>query len=347
MIHKNSKILVTRFSSLGDIVLTTPVYHNLKLSYPECKIYVAVKEKFSDILAGNPYIDNLIVLKNGESLFSLIKRIRRENFDVFIDLHNKIRSFILRLFCGIPRIVVYRKNTIRKYIYIKNRIEGKFLTKHTIDRYLDVLQEIGIRPTIKSPEIFIDNHFNVFCEKHNIGQNDLLIGLNPGSVWPTKKWLPERFAEVADSLTDHYGAKIVMIGSNNDRDDIHKVLAATKHPCIDLCGKTNLRELATLISRCALLITNDSGPMHIASALQVPIVAIFGSTTKELGFAPCGTNNSIVEVSLPCRPCSSFGKKKCPKNHFKCMRDISSKTVILEAKFLLDKKFSETKGLEN
>ncbi|HNY49684.1 MAG TPA: lipopolysaccharide heptosyltransferase II [Smithella sp.] len=345
MIKKNSKILVTRFSSLGDIVLTTPVYHNLKLSYPECKIYVAVKEKFSDILEGNPYIDNLIVLKNGESLFSLIRRIRSENFDVFIDLHNKVRSFILRLFCGIPRIIVYRKNTVSKYLYIKNSRKGNFLTQHTIEKYLDVLQEVGIQPTIKSPEIFVDHNLNDFCERHNIRQNDLLVGINPGSVWPTKKWLPERFAEVADWLTAHYGAKIVVIGSNNDRDDINKVLAASKHPHIDLCGKTSLRELATVISQCALFITNDSGPMHIAAALQVPLVAIFGSTTKELGFTPYGTNNRIVEVNLPCRPCSSHGKKKCPEEHFKCMRDISSGAVIIEAKFFLDKILADTKAL--
>lgn len=346
MLKNNAKILVIRFSSLGDIVLTTPVYHNLKLSYPECKISVAVKEKFSDILEGNPYIDNLIVLKNGESLFSLIKRIRSEDYDVFIDLHNKLRSFILRLFCGISKIIVYRKNTISKYLYIKNSIKGKFLTEHTIEKYLNVLQEIGVHPTIKSPEIFIDQNLNDFCEKYKIRPNDLLIGINPGSVWPTKRWLPERFAEVADWLTIHYGAKIVMIGSNNDRDDIDKVLAATKHPHLDLCGKTNLKELATLISRCAMLITNDSGPMHIAAALQVPLVAIFGSTTKELGFTPYSTNNRIVEVNLPCRPCSSHGLKKCPKKHFQCMRDISSETVMLEAKFFLDKISSDSKVLE-
>jgi heptosyltransferase-2 len=345
MIKKNPKILVTRFSSLGDIVLTTPVYHNLKLSYPECKISVAVKEKFSDILEGNPYIDNLIVLKNGESIFSLIKRIRIEKFDVFIDLHNKLRSFILRLFCPIPEVIVYRKNAISKYLYIKNSAKRNFTTTHTIEKYLDVLKEIGIHPTIQSPEIFVNDYFNHFCEQYKVGQNDLLIGINTGSVWPTKKWLPERFAEVADWLTTNYGAKIVIVGSTNDRDDINKVLAAAKHQYIDLCGKTNLKELATLISRCSLFITNDSGPMHIATAFHVPLVAIFGSTTKELGFAPYGENNCIVEVDLPCRPCSSHGLKNCPKNHFQCMRDISSEQVILAAKSLLDKNLPDSNVL--
>ena len=137
-----------------------------------------------------------------------------------------------------------------------------------------------------------------------------------------------------------------MIGSNNDRDDIHQVLAVAQHPYIDLCGKTSLRELATVISQCSLFITNDSGPMHIAAALQVPLVAIFGSTTKELGFTPYGTNNRIVEVNLPCRPCSSHGKKRCPKEHFKCMRDISSEAVMLETKFFLDTILSDTKALD-
>lgn len=346
MIKKNSKILVTRFSSLGDIVLTTPVYHNLKLSYPECKISVAVKEKFCGILEGNPYIDNLIVLKNRESIFSLVKRIRNEKFDVFIDLHNKLRSVILRMFCSIPDIFVYRKNAIGKYLYIKNNNKSNFITKHTIEKYLDVLKEMDIHPTIQSPEIFVNDYFNHFCEKYKVGQNDLLIGINPGSVWPTKKWLPERFAEVADWLITNHGAKIVLVGANNDRDDVNKVLAKTKHQCIDLCGETTLKELATFISKCSLLITNDSGPMHIATAFQVPLVAIFGSTTKELGFAPYGENNSVVEIDLPCRPCSSHGLKKCPKNHFKCMRDISSGQVILAAKSFLDKNLSDSKVLE-
>jgi len=345
MIKRNSKILVTRFSSLGDVVLTTPVYHNLKLSYPDSRISVAVKEKFADILQGNPYIDNLIILKDGESIFSLIKRIRSENFDVLIDLHNKLRSVILRMFCGIPDVFVYRKNAISKYLYIKNSAKSSFTTKHTIEKYLDVLKEMGIHPTIQSPEIFVDDYFNYFCENYKIGQNDLLIGINPGSVWPTKKWLPERFAEVADWLTTHYGAKIVFIGANNDRDDVNKVLAKMKHQYIDLCGQTSLKELAAFISRCSLFITNDSGPMHIATAFQVPLVAIFGSTTKELGFAPYGENNSIVEVDLSCRPCSSHGLKECPKKHFKCMRDISSEKVFLAAKSFLDKNLPDSKTL--
>lgn len=345
MIKRNSKILVTRFSSLGDVVLTTPVYHHLKLSYPECRISVAVKEKFAGILEGNPYIDNLIILKDGESIFSLIKRIRSEKFDVFIDLHNKLRSFALRLFCGIPDVFVYRKNAIGKYLYIKNSTKGNFITKHTIEKYLDVLEEMGIHPTMQSPEIFVDDYFNHFCEKYKVGQDDLLIGINPGSVWPTKKWLPERFAEVANWLAKHYDAKIVFVGANNDRDDVNKVLAKTKQPCIDLCGQTTLKELATFISRCSLFITNDSGPMHIATAFQVPLVVIFGSTTKELGFAPYGENNSIVEVDLPCRPCSSHGLKECPQKHFKCMRDISSEKVILAAKSFLDKNLPDSKAL--
>ncbi len=345
MIKKNPKILVTRFSSLGDIVLTTPVYHNLKLSYPECKISVAVKEKFAGILEGNPYIDDLIVLKNGESIFSLVKRIRSEKFDVFIDLHNKLRSVILRMFCSVPHRSVYRKNAISRYLYIKNSNKSHFKTKHTIEKYLDVLKEMGIHPTIQSPEIFVDDYFDHFCEKYQVGQNDLLIGINPGSVWPTKKWLPERFAEVADWLTANYGAKIVFVGSAGDRDDINKVLSKIKHQYIDLCGETNLKELATLISRCSLFITNDSGPMHIAAAFHVPLVAIFGSTTKELGFAPYGENNSIVEVDLSCRPCSSHGLKECPKKHFKCMRDISSGQVILATKSFLDKNLPDSRAL--
>lgn len=345
MIKRNSKILVTRFSSLGDVVLTTPVYHNLKLSYPECRISVAVKEKFAGILESNPYIDNLIILTDGESIFSLIKRIRSEKFDVFIDLHNKLRSFALRMFCGIPDVFVYRKNAVSKYLYIKNSTKGNFITKHTIEKYLDVLKEIGINPAMQSPEIFVDDYFNHFCEKYKVGQDDLLIGINPGSVWPTKKWLPERFAEVADWLATHYDAKIVFVGANNDRDDVNKVLAKTKQPCIDLCGQTTLKELATFISGCSLFITNDSGPMHIATAFQVPLVAIFGSTTRELGFAPYGENNSIVEVDLSCRPCSSHGLQECPQKHFKCMRDISSEKVILAAKSFLDKNLPDSKAL--
>jgi heptosyltransferase II len=148
---------------------------------------------------------------------------------------------------------------------------------------------------------------------------------------------------VADKLIDEWKCKILLFGSEKDSSSVNQVVASMRNEAINLCGKTNIKTLSFLISKCHLFITNDSGPMHLASASQIPLVAIFGPTTRELGFFPLGAKSIVVEIDLPCRPCSLHGGEKCPLGHFKCMKEISAEMVLEPArKFLFDKSKSVT-----
>ncbi|MBI3012912.1 MAG: glycosyltransferase family 9 protein, partial [Elusimicrobia bacterium] len=177
--------------------------------------------------------------------------------------------------------------------------------------------------------------FKQFCDSHHIPEGKMLIGMNPGSMWKTKRWLPEYFAQVADTLQKERNCQIILFGSDQDKTAVRSVCSFMKSPVINLCGKTDLKTLTSLISRCSLFITNDSGPMHLASAAGVPLVAIFGPTTRELGFFPLGDKSVVVELELPCRPCSLHGGDRCPLKHFKCMRDLRPEVVLRQCRLFL------------
>ncbi len=497
------KILVVRFSSLGDVILTTPVYKNLKIEDPKCKITVAVKEKYAGVLERNPYIDEIIPLGDSESLWNYIQKIRNRNFDVLIDLHNNLRSRILCLFSGIPKIIRFNKALFARRLYVNRKIKSRELKDHTLHRYLSCLESLGIKPKEYAPEIFqtdlgtpttpnlrilvvqtaflgdavlttpiflnlrqqfptakisllctpaiqdvfhgnksIDEilildkkgkdkgvlsfwrwrkrlkdqfdvcllphrsfrsaflvwfaqipkrigfdrsegrffltdivhfdweshdsqrnlhllealgmkvkkspveisveknrfKFDQFIQEHHISKNSILVGMNPGSVWKTKRWLPEYFAKVADVLSDTWNCKVILFGSSKDKEAADSVVKAMKTKAVNLCGQTDLKSLSYLISHMNLFITNDSGPMHLASALGIPVVAIFGPTTRELGFFPLGEKSTVVELDLSCRPCSLHGGDACPLGHFKCMKDLSPEMVLKECEKFLTKK---------
>ena len=150
-----------------------------------------------------------------------------------------------------------------------------------------------------------------------------LVGLHPGSVWPTKRWFPERYAALAARLVKEASATVVLLGGPGDKALAASVAAAAGVGLLDWTGKTTLPELLALTSKLDLLVTNDSGPMHVAAAHGVPVLAIFGPTTKELGFFPYGDGHAVLEADLACRPCGLHGAKECPEGHFLCMKLIT------------------------
>lgn len=497
-------ILIVRFSSLGDIILTTPVYKNLKQSLPGCRITVAVKRKYAGILDGNPHVDAVLPLEEGEGLLSYLSRVRSGNYDILIDLHSNLRSRFLSVLGGIPKVLRYRKAAMERRLFVSRRIRNAALERHTVERYLEPLRQLGIEPKPFPPEIFpgkaprvktprilviqtaflgdavlttplfselrrrfpeaqisllctpqikdifsgiaeidelllmdkkgedggffapwkwagklrgkfdlaiiphrsfrsafvawlaaipkrigfansqgrifltdrvafdwkthdsernlkllealgiqsakpefkipsADFDFDAFRREHRIAPGMPIVGMNPGSVWNTKRWLPERFAEVADRLAEQWNAKVILFGSKQDQESADAVERAMKKPCLNLCGKTDLKTLSTLVSKCDLFITNDSGPMHIATAAQVPVVAIFGPTTRELGFFPYGPKSVVVETDLECRPCTLHGGRECPLGHFKCMKDVTAEMVIQPANAFLSQRGSALK----
>jgi len=497
------KILIIRLSSLGDIVLSSPVYKNIKAAWPDAHITILVKRQFADILCCHPDVDDIMVLKTNSQT---LKEIKAGRFTHLIDLHANFRSMLLSALSGIPNRVRYNKNSLARRLFVKFRHHSPELEKHTLEKYLDVLKEWNIPVKYKEPELgdwsykgqavtgkkinkigifqtsfigdsvlttpliqktkklfpeakivvitrpqtqdifknmpevseIILNEKKGFIKKikgvfqtareirnsgidillvphrsfrsafiawlskvpirvgftssegwflytktvpfswmaHDAERNlsllhgivkenftaeelnlksiptpednvarllkefnlegKILVGIHPGSAWPTKCWFAERYAELALKMIKELGVKIVLVGDRKDSDLGESIRQHSDADIANLCGKTSLTDLMALMRHFKLFITNDSGPMHIATAFGVPTLAIFGPTTKELGFFPYGKGHRVVEIKdLPCRPCALHGGKKCPLGHFKCMGLITTDMVFEQAKEML------------
>lgn len=481
-------ILVLRLSSLGDIVLTVPVYKNLKAHWPECRITVMVKPAYRALLEGHPCVDATLPFDN---LREALRRVRSGRFTHLLDLHANLRSAWLGLLSGIPNVSRYRKDALPRRLFVGLGWHGPSLTRHTVDRYLDALRAWGIPTPVRSLELgdyrgaaihigagnlllvqtaFLGDatltvplaraikahaprsRLHVLCRpdtaelfrscgwvdevlttekrrgplglasllptvrrlrsgRHDLaivphrslrsalmvrlagiprrigfsssagnflftqtlpfawGMHDLernlglilpsgeaasqatrpvylqapadgtarsvaarllqagldparpLIGVHPGSVWPTKRWPADRYATLIRRLSREAGADVVLIGAAADSEQASRITRGA--PALDWTGRTSLGELIALMGRLALFVTNDSGPMHIAAACGVATLAIFGPTTRELGFFPYGPGHRVLETDLNCRPCGLHGRRACPEGHFLCMRLIT------------------------
>ncbi len=478
------RILVIRLSSLGDVVLTLPIFHRLRVSYPDATIAVLVKDAYADVFKGESAINEVLTLEPGTSLWALAQRIRGEHFDAILDLHANVRSRMVCALSGAAKVVRYRKAAMARRLFVGWRFGSEALKQHTLDRYWDALRRLD--PTqglllatepkkilviqtaflgdavLTTPllgalhERFPKSRLSVLCtpeilevferhpavsetilfdkrgkdrslsarlslirrlktsrydlaiiphrsvtsallarlsgiprrvgfsasqgrwfltdvvpfqwgvhdvdrnlallkvfgvqnpngelwlkpepesverihsklQKAGVKPSDKLVGINPGSVWATKRWMPEGFAAVADRLIRELGAKVVFIGGPKDKETMQRITSLMKEQPINWVGETTLKELIATISRCQTFLTNDSGPLHMAVASRVPTVALFGPTTKELGFFPYGTGHRVIEKELPCRPCGLHGADQCPLGHFQCMKLITPEEVF-------------------
>lgn len=504
MNEKQPKILVVRLSSLGDIVLSSPVFKNLKAKWPQSHITLLVKPQFAEVLSGHPDIDEIMVSKS--SLWANIRQIKAGHFTHYLDLHSNLKSILMGAMSGIPNKARYDKNSIQRRLYVKFRKNSPVLEKHTLDKYLEALKQWDVPVTYKEPELgdwaykhtnlegkkigkigifqtsfigdsvlttpLIQKTAKLFPEaqivvitrpqtedifrpmkevseiilndkkgwnkiagvfktakaikksgidillvphrsfrsaliawlsrvpirigftssegwffytktvpfswmihdaernlsllhgivKENFKAEDLsmrytpsaeenvarlmkdynledkiLVGIHPGSAWPTKCWPSDFFKDLISRIETELHVQTVIVGAGQKDADLgEKLCQLSEGHAANLSGKTSLADLMALMKHFKLFITNDSGPMHIATAFGVPTLALFGPTTKELGFFPYGTGHRVLEVKgLECRPCALHGGKKCPQGHFKCMRDISVDEVFRNVKEML------------
>ncbi len=329
------RILIIQTAFLGDVVLTIPLIAAVKKKFPKSFLSVTVIPSTKDVLEGHPAIDELIVFdKNGKDrgivpFLGLVKKLKKQQFDMTILPHRSFKSALLVWLARIPRRVGF--NTSQGRIFL-NEIVTYDATKHDLDRNLDLAKEIDIE--VEDKEIFINTAKEdwIFVEEilqqEGIGTKDIVVGISPGSVWFTKRWLAIRFAELADRIIKELKAKVVIFGGHKDIGSVREMVEAMGEEAVNLAGKLSLKQLAAFIKRCHVFVSNDSGPMHIAVAGKVPVVAIFGPTTKELGFYPYGEGNTVIEKDLPCRPCGLHGGNRCKLGTFDCMRLITVDEVF-------------------
>lgn len=327
------RILIIHTAFIGDIVLSTPLIKKIKDTYPDSDITYVTTPSGEAILKNNPYLNNIIVYdKRGEhkgisGVWQLGKRLRYENFNIVITPHRYLRSSILSWLSRSPIRKGYDIASGSCLFTEKIKYDR---TKHEVEKLLSFVApenkkryEIELYPGEKE-KMKGDNLW-----KENLLEDKKVVVLAPGSKWFTKQWPVEYFNKLAENLKKLSNVRLIVVGG---KDEIN--LPIEKENIIDMRGKTSLLELADILSRADVVVTNDSSPIHIASAFKKPrIFALFGPTIEKFGFFPWSLNSKVFQVDgLKCRPCGIHGGKSCPEKHFKCMRDILPEEVFNEIK---------------
>lgn len=329
------KILVVRLSSIGDIILTTPLLRSLKNAYPGATVTFVIKKQFYDLLSECPYIDELIAYDSKEGfdgLRKLCRQLKEKHFDLFLDIHKNWRSRYLRLGVGAKKTTTYRKLIFKRTLLIWLKLNLYRTIKPVYERYFDSVEILKIIYDGQGTEIHIAPQ--QIAKAHacllECGYNfkDPLIILCPSATYLNKRWKPEGFIDAGKYLIQNHAAFIVVLGGNQDVELCTSIAHAIGKEAVSFAGRLSLTESAALLKHASVVVANDSGLLHMAQSQKVPVVGIYGPTTRELGYFPVNENSTVIEIPLNCRPCTHNGLNKCPKKHFKCMRDISSQTVI-------------------
>ena len=338
------KILVIRLSSIGDILLTTPVYRLIKKMSPKTELHVITKREFGELLAYSPHIDKLLLFDSSQEKGELKKwkaRIKAEKYDFIADLHNNFRSHVLTADYPPAKVRRLKKYKKERFILIHFGRNLYNIVRSVAQRYIDVFHawemiDDGQGAEIFWPDSVVKKMDELFPELYNF------TGIAPGAAFHTKTWPLECFAQLAEKLYKNNQNPVVFFGGPEEAEIESFLKSELKIPYINLIGKLSLLESTYMISRASLLITNDSSPMHMAGAVQTPVIAIMGSSVKELGFYPYRNRHKVLEVhGLSCRPCSHIGRHKCPKKHFDCMLKIEP-DVVFEASLQLLKEIKNS-----
>lgn len=331
-------LLVIQTAFIGDVVLTTPLAQAAKERLG-ARVTVVVRPSTADLLRDHPAVDAVVVFdKNGAErgvggLLALGRRLRAERFDAALIPHRSLRSALLAWLARVPMRVGFQTSAGRWLL--THRVPYRAV--HEVERNLDLLQPWGSDTTGFAPGLYPNEQDDAsvvaFLKNAGIEPDQALIGLAPGSVWATKRWLPERFTEVADHLATETGACVILFGAREDLS-LCTEIARQARKTVVTAGKLSLLQSATLARRCDFLISNDTGMAHIAAAMGTPVVGLFGPTVPAFGFAPYGTDHQIVERPLACRPCGRHGGVRCPLGTHACMREITVEQVLDAANHL-------------
>ena len=308
------KILIIRFSSIGDIVLTTPVIRCIKTQKSEIEIHYLTKNSFEGILEHNPYITKIHTIE--KDIKEVIEELKKENFDLVIDLHNNIRSMQVKRALGKPSSS-FKKLNFRKWLLVNFKI-NKMPSVHIVDRYLKTVEKLGIKNDSKGLDYFIPKKDEVMLASLPLSHQNGYTGFVIGAKHFTKQLPTEKIISICRKLNQ----PIILLGGKEDLKQANEIEKIVGVNIYNACGKYDLNQSASLIKQAEKIITHDTGLMHIAAAFKKEIISVWGNTVPAFGFTPYlpDPKSKIVEVNnLSCRPCSKIGYDKCPKGHFKCM----------------------------
>lgn len=328
------RILVRSTNWVGDAVMCMPAFDALRRNFPESHIAVVARPWVAALYESHPGVDEIILYRRGRGFFQdglemsrVIRSIRHRSFDLAILFQNAFEAALIAWLGGVPLRVGY--NTDGRRLLLSHAVlrENRILREHQVEYYLAILRAMSWEAPTAEPHLFVGRKeaamVDALLTAHGLAKGDFIVGLGAGAVFgPAKRWPVDRFAAIADRAVERWGAKIVLVGSDQDRMTGLDLARAMNHEATDLCGKTSLGEALALIKRCRLFVSNDSGLMHVAAALGVPTVALFGSTNP-VATGPRGKWTRLVKHDLDCAPCL---KPQC-RNGYRCLLSIEPDEV--------------------
>lgn len=320
------KVLVVRFSSIGDIVLTTPVVRCIKQQLPNAKVHYLTKASFKATVANNKYIDKQYYLE--DSIDALIPSLRKEKYDYVVDLHKNIRTTKLKKALGVTSYT-FSKLNFKKWLLVNLKID-LMPDKSIVERYFEAVKPLGVRNDGQGMDYFIPKDAEITNRDIPMSHWAGYLGCVIGGAHNTKRFPVDKWIELCKTLQ----LPIILLGGPDDRADAEIIAAVDPVRIYNACGKFSLNESASLINFARVVVTNDTGLMHISAALKKKVVSLWGNTTPKFGMFPYYGSNNMSNVVVPqsaivenneisCRPCSKIGFNKCPKGHFKCMQELN------------------------
>lgn len=307
---------------MGDIIYTTPVVRCLKKQIPGCEVHFLTKDQFKYIYQQNPYLTKLHILK--PKLSDTIQDIKAENFDLIIDLHNNLRTALIKLATRIPSST-YKKDRIRKWLALKFKWTSLFSKDHLVDRYLETVKFLGVKNDDQPIDYYVAEKYQIeeFLPASHAGK---FIAFVIGATHFTKRLPNHKIIEICKDIN----LPIVLLGGNDVKDNAEEIKNAVGENVYSTCGLTNLDQSVFIVSQAHKVIGFDTGLTHIAEAFNMPIASVWGGTTPELlGVYPYKVKDALVaDIDLPCRPCSKFGLEACPLGHFNCMEKLPAEIIV-------------------
>jgi ADP-heptose:LPS heptosyltransferase len=332
-----AKFLILRFSSIGDIILTSPVIRCIKQQVKDAEVHYATKRSFSAVIEHNPYIDKRFFLDedmetDNQGLSEFISDIKKEKYDFIIDLHHNLRTYIIKRKLGVKSFS-FNKINFEKWLMVNFKI-NRLPKRHIVDRYMETVRTFGVTNDGNGLDYFISTEDEKALEKIPGTFRNGYIGFAIGARHVTKKLPVKKIISICSKINQ----PIILLGGKEDFDAGEiivresKILNFESH-VVNACGKFSLNESAALVKHASKIITHDTGLMHIAAAYKKEIISVWGNTIPEFGMSPYYGNGQIRNLkseirNLSCRPCTKLGFEKCPKGHFKCMKEIDENEIV-------------------
>jgi heptosyltransferase-2 len=330
---------------MGDVILTTSLVRQLKATFPNSRIDFLTAKEFKEIYKYNPYISNLIEYDKSSNFEQIAKQkndlklnLPLGKYDYIIDLQRNMRTKIFRSGLGERYFFVHKRRLHKlSLVYLKKPLYKTLIPLPEVNRFC--VRELNVKNDNKGLEIWLPDELNTTTyppesrEKNN--SEEYKIAIAPGAYHFTKRYPKERFLELIELISQKINAEFYLIGGKKDKEITDFIKINSKAKITNYSNSTSILETTKILDKMDVLVTNDTGVMHIAASRKIPVLAIFGSTVKEFGFIPYKTDFRIAESQVNCRPCTHIGRNECPRKHFDCMMNITVENIVKDLFVLL------------